>query len=58
MGIKEGKGEVRYPNGKKYICPFVNGKPHGIGIFEDEKGNKKEIEFIEGKINRNYQPKK
>ena len=41
--------------GKNFFVFFINGR---IGIFEDEKGNKKEIEFIEGKINRNYQPKK
>ncbi len=33
----------------------INGK---TGIFEDEKGNKIEIEFIEGKINKNYELKK
>ena len=33
----------------------INGR---IGIFEAEKGNKIEIEFIEGKINRNYELKK
>ena len=58
MGIKEGNGEVKYANGKKYSCPFVNGKPNGIGIYEDGKGNKSEIEFVDGKINRNYKPRK
>ena len=58
MGIKDGQGEVKYPNGKKYIGPFVNGKLNGIGIFEDGKGNKGEVEFIDGRINKNYKIKK
>ena len=52
-GIKEGNGEIVYEDGKKFVCPFVNGKPHGIGIYY--KGNKKkEVEFNNGKINKNY----
>ena len=41
--------------GKNLFVFFINGR---IGIFEDEKGNKIEIEFIEGKINRNYELEK
>ena len=52
-GIKEGNGEIVYEDGKKFICPFVKGKPNGIGFYV--KGNqKKEVEFINGKINKNY----
>ena len=41
-------------NGKKFICPFVKGKPHGIGIYEDEQHKRYEVEFIEGKIFKKY----
>ena len=52
-GIKEGNGEITYEDGRKFVCPFVNGKPHGIGFYY--KGNqKREVEFINGKINKNY----
>ena len=52
-GIKEGNGEITFEDGRKFVCPFVNGKPHGIGFYY--KGNqKREVEFINGKINKNY----
>ena len=37
-----------------FICEFKNGKPNGIGIFVDPKGNEKEVEFVDGKINKNF----
>ena len=57
-GIKEGNGELKYPTGKKFICPFVNGKPNGVGTYEDGKGNKCQVEFVDGKINKKYKPGK
>ena len=56
--LTDPKGEVKYPDGKKFICPFVKGKPHGIGIYDDGKGKKCEVEFIQGKINKKYKPMK
>ena len=53
-GIKEGKGEIKFSDGKKFICNFENGKPNGIGIFVDPKGNEKEVQFINGKLNKEY----
>ena len=53
-GIKEGKGKIKFKDGKKFICPFVNGKPNGIGIYENNKRKRKEVEFINGKINKDY----
>ena len=57
-GVKEGEGEIKYADGKKFICPFKNGKPNGIGIFIDPKGKQKEVQFIDGKINKDYKGKK
>ena len=57
-GVKEGNGEMKYADGKKFICPFKNGKPDGIGIFIDPKGKEKEVQFIDGKINKDYKGSK
>ena len=56
-GVKEGNGEIKYSDGKKFICTFKNGKPDGIGIFVDPKGKQKEVQFIDGKINKEYKGK-
>ena len=57
-GVKEGNGEMKYADGKKFICPFKNGKPDGIGNFIDPKGKEKEVQFIDGKINKDYKGSK
>lgn len=57
-GVKEGMGEITFPNKMKYIGPFANGKPNGVGIFDNGKSFKGEAEFIEGKLNKKYKPKK
>ena len=57
-GVKEGNGEIKYEDGKKFICPFVKGKPNGIGMYEDGKGNKTQVELIDGKINKKFKPSK
>ena len=41
-------------DGKKFFVNFTNGKPNGIGVFQDQDGNRCEVEFINGKINKNY----
>jgi hypothetical protein len=43
-GLKEGKGEVGFNDGKKYIINFVNGKPtEKLNIIDIY--NNKSIEF-------------
>ena len=49
-GIRQGKGEIGFSGGKKIIINFNKGKPHGIGIYFDEKGNQYNIEFDNGQI--------
>ena len=53
-GKKEGNGEMHWANGRYYIGPFVNGRPEGIGIFDNGINYKGEMEFINGKLNRDY----
>ena len=53
-GKKEGKGEMHWADGRSFIGPFVNGRPQGVGIFDNGVNFKGEIEFIDGKLNRNY----
>ena len=58
-GIKEGKGEIGYNNGKKCVINFKNGKPDGKGILIEGNDEEIEVEFEEGimknkkKINKN-----
>ena len=41
-------------NGRVYIGPFINGRPNGVGIFDNGFNFKGEAEFIDGKMNINY----
>ena len=55
--IKDGEGIFRWPNGRVYKGKFLNGNPHGFGTCI--VGNKSsEVEFINGKINKNYKKSK
>jgi hypothetical protein len=51
--IKEGRGRFRWPNGREFDGPFVSGNPHGIGIL-NVNGKTQEVEFIDGRVNKNY----
>ena len=53
-GKKEGYGEMHWADGRSYIGPFINGRPQGIGIYDNGFNYKGEIEFINGKLNREY----
>ena len=57
-GKKEGNGEMHWADGRSFIGPFVNGRPQGIGIFDNGLNYKGEMEFIDGKLNRDYLSKK
>ena len=57
-GIKEGKGEMHFTKGKRYVGPFSKGKPHGIGYYDNGHGFRGEVEFIYGRINKSYRPSK
>ena len=57
-GKREGNGEMHWANGRSFIGPFVNGRPGGIGIFDNGMNYKGEMEFIDGKLNRDYLSKK
>jgi hypothetical protein len=55
--IKEGEGVFKWPNGRVFKGKFVNGHPHGIGMLL--VGDKEvEVEFINGKINKEYRKNK
>ena len=57
-GKKEGNGEMHWADGRSFIGPFANGRPQGIGIFDNGMNYKGEMEFIDGKLNRDYLSKK
>ena len=57
-GKKEGNGEMHWADGRSFIGPFINGRPQGIGIFDNGLNYKGEMEFIDGKLNRDYLSKK
>lgn len=57
-GKKEGNGEMHWADGRSFIGPFVNGRPQGIGIFDNGMNYKGEMEFIDGRLNRDYLSKK
>ena len=48
--LREGSGEYRKKNGKIYRGMYKAGKQHGKGIIINEFGEKKEVEYNEGKI--------
>ncbi len=49
-GVKEGKGEIGFNNGKKCFVNFVNGVPCGKGFLMDKNNNIIETEFENGKL--------
>ena len=51
--IKEGKGIFKWPNGRVFEGPFAQGNPHGVGLVTID-GKISEVEFINGKINKNF----
>ena len=53
-GKKEGNGEMHWADGRSYIGPFINGRPQGIGIYDNGINYKGEMEFVGGKLNREY----
>lgn len=55
--VKQGKGKFRWPNGRVYEGPFVEGKPNGVGNLTIESKTV-EVEFVDGKINKNYKKNK
>ena len=57
-GKREGNGEMHWADGRSFIGPFVNGRLEGIGIFDNGFNFKGEMEFIDGKLNRDYLNKK
>ena len=57
-GKKEGNGEMHWANGRSFVGPFVNGRPQGVGIFDNGINYKGEMEFIDGKLNKDYLSKK
>ena len=57
-GKKEGNGEMHWANGRSFIGPFVNGRPQGVGIFDNGINYKGEMEFIDGKLNKDYLSRK
>ena len=48
--VKEGKGEIIWKTGKKYIGSFKNDKPHGKGIFYVNSNEGYNVLFDRGKI--------
>ena len=53
-GKKEGNGEMHWADGRSYIGPFINGRPQGIGVYDNGNNYKGEMEFFNGKLNRQY----
>ena len=49
-GVKVGKGEIGFKDGKKCFVNFVDGKPSGKGILIDDNKNIIEADFENGKI--------
>ena len=47
-GIKQGKGEIGFNDGKKCFINFINGKPCGKGILIDKNNNITEANFENG----------
>ena len=49
-GIKEGKGEIGFSDGKKCFINFINGKPNGKGVLVDQNNNIIKTEFDMSKV--------
>ena len=47
--LMEGYGTFSWPNGKKYIGYWKNGKQHGIGSIININGKELRGEFMDGK---------
>ena len=58
MILKKEMRKLNLKKEKKFIFPFLNGKLNGIGIYENPKGKRKEVEFINSVINKNIKMKK
>jgi hypothetical protein len=56
--IKEGNGIFRWPNGREYKGQFSKGNPHGIGIITVQGKTPEEVEFINGRMNKNFKKSK
>jgi hypothetical protein len=54
--LKEGQGRFKWANGRIFEGPFKAGKPHGAGKLTNN-GKIMEVEFIDGKINKDYKKK-
>ena len=53
-GIRQGAGEWVDSKGVHYEGLYKNDMPNGIGYLNDGKGFRRKVEFIDGKINKNY----
>ncbi len=49
-GVRQGNGDLFYPNGDKYSGPFDNGRRHGIGTLFHADGSKYVGNFTDGEI--------
>ena len=49
-GVKEGKGEIVWKTGKRYIGSFKNDRPHGKGVFYINSNEGYNVLFDRGKI--------
>ena len=49
-GIKDGKGEIGFNDGKKCFVNFVNGQPTRKGVLIDSNNNIIEADFENGKL--------
>ena len=47
--MKNGIGEMRMTDGRKYVGERVDGKQHGAGIFYNGKGKEKKCFWKNGK---------
>ena len=52
-GVKEGRGEIGFNDGKKCFINFINGKPYGKGTLIDIDGSVIEAEFESEKLKNN-----
>jgi hypothetical protein len=56
-GVKQGYGRYKMKDGNIYEGPFQNGQPHGLGILTVKGKTMKNVEFFEGKMERNIKVK-
>merc|ERR1719253_806209 len=48
--MREGQGELIYPDGGRYVGAFVSNKAEGHGVFHHADGSVYEGEFLAGSI--------